>query len=78
MNVFDPQTSSFHFDIFQFFSDLLDKVARSTNLDDKLEGIEKFRVWKYRIGLILRENDPKKYIKDEVAELEEYEANEKH
>ena len=40
----------------------------STKLEDKLEGIEKFLAWKYRIGLILRENDLDKYIKDEVLE----------
>ena len=43
-----------------------------------MEGIEKFWAWKYRIGLILRENDLEKYIKDEAPELEEYEAKEKH
>ena len=53
-------------------------MAPSTKLEDKLEGIEKFRAWKYRIGLILRENDLEKYIKDEVAEPEEDEAKEKH
>ena len=29
----------------------------STKLKDKLEGIENYRAWKYRIGLILKEND---------------------
>ena len=46
-----------------------------------MEGIENFRAWKYRIGLILQENDLDKYIKDEVAEpeeTEETEAKEKH
>ena len=36
----------------------------STKLEDKLEGIENFRAWKYRIGLILQENDLNKYIKE--------------
>ena len=40
--------------------------------------METFLSWKYRIGLILRENDLDKYIKVEVAELEEDEAKEKH
>ena len=53
-------------------------MAPSTKLEDKLEGIENFRAWKYRIGLILRENDIDKYIKGEVAKLEEDEAKEKH
>ena len=49
-----------------------------TKLEDKLEGIENFWAWKYRIGLILQENDLDKYIEDEVAELKEDEAKEKH
>ena len=53
-------------------------MDRSTKLEDKLEGIENFRAWKYRIGLILSENDLTKYIKEEVAEPEEDEAKEKH
>ena len=43
-------------------------MAPRTKLEDKLEGIENFRAWKYRIGLILQENDLDKYIKEEVAE----------
>ena len=46
-------------------------MAPSTKLEDKLEGIQNFLAWKYRIGLILRENDLEKYIKDEVAEPKE-------
>ena len=53
-------------------------MASSTKLEDKLEGIENFRAWKYRIGLILEENDLSKYMKEEVAEPEEDEAKEKH
>ena len=53
-------------------------MAPSTNLEDKLEGIEKLWAWKYRIGLIIRENDLEKYIKDEVVELEEDESKERH
>ena len=53
-------------------------MEASTKLEDKLEGIEKFKAWKYRIGLTLRDNDLDKYIKNEVPEPEEYEAKEKH
>ena len=53
-------------------------MAPSTKLEDMLEGIEKFIAWKYRIGLILRENDLEKYIKDEVVEPKEDETKEKH
>ena len=52
-------------------------MAPSTKLEDKLEGIENFRAWKYRIGLILQENDLDKYVKEEVSEPEEAEAKEK-
>ena len=53
-------------------------MTPSTKLEDKLEGIENFRAWKYRIGLILQENDLDKYVKKEVSEPEEAEAKEKH
>ena len=50
----------------------------STNIEDSLECIENFLAWKYRIGLILKENGLEKYIKDEIAEPKEDEAKEKH
>ena len=53
-------------------------MAPSTKLEDKLEGIDNFQLWKYRIGLILKENDLEKYIKDEIPEPEEGETKEKH
>ena len=53
-------------------------MAPSTKLEDNLEEIENYRAWKYIIGLILKENDVEKYIKDEVAEPEEVEDKEKH
>ena len=53
-------------------------MAPSTKLEDKLEGIENFRAWKYMIGLIIQENDLDKYVKEEVSEPEEAEAKEKH
>ena len=53
-------------------------MAPSTKLEDKLEGIENFQAWKYRIGLILQENDLDKYIKEEFPEPEETEAKEKN
>ena len=52
-------------------------MAPSTKLKDKLEGIENFWAWKYRIGLILEENNLAKYIKEEVAKPEEDEPKEK-
>ena len=53
-------------------------MAPSTKLEDNLEGIKNFQAWKYRIGIILRDNYHDKYIKGEVVEPEEYEAMEKH
>ena len=37
-------------------------MAPSTKLEDKLEGIEKFLAWKYRIVIILKESGLEKYI----------------
>jgi hypothetical protein len=53
-------------------------MSASTKLVDKLEGLEKFCAWKYRIGLILEENDLAKYIKENVSEPEENVAKEKY
>jgi hypothetical protein len=53
------------------------KMPTSTNLVDKLEGVENFRTWKYRIGVILKENDLAKFIKENVLEPEEV-AKEKY
>ena len=53
-------------------------MAPKSKLEDKMEGIENLWAWKYRIGIIIRENDLEKYMKDEVAEPKEDEAKEKH
>ena len=45
-------------------------MKKSTNLDENLEGAEKFRAWKYQNMLILEEHDLEGFIKEEVAELE--------
>ena len=44
-------------------------MAPSTKLEDKLEGIENYRAWKYKIGLILKENDLGKYIEKKLQNL---------
>ena len=41
-------------------------------------GDDNFRAWKYRISLILEENDLDKYISDEVLALEGDEAKAIH
>jgi hypothetical protein len=40
----------------------------STKLVDKLEGEENLCAWKYRIALILEENDLARFIKEDVLE----------
>jgi hypothetical protein len=39
-------------------------MSVSTKFVDKIEGVENLCVWKYRIGLILEENDLSKFIKE--------------
>jgi hypothetical protein len=43
-------------------------MSASTKLVDKMEGVEKFCAWKYRIGLVLEENDLEKFVKGEIQE----------
>jgi hypothetical protein len=53
-------------------------MSASTKLVDKLEGVEKFHAWKYKIALILEENDLAKFIKENVPEPEEDVAKAKY
>jgi hypothetical protein len=53
-------------------------MIATINLVDKLEGVEKFCAWKYRIGLILEENDLARFIKEEVLEPADAVEKEKH
>jgi hypothetical protein len=46
-------------------------MSASTKLVDKLEFVENFHVWKYKIRLILEENDLANFIKENVPEPEE-------
>jgi len=50
----------------------------STKPDEKLEGADNFRAWKYNVMLILEENDLEDFIKEEVLEPNEDEAKEKY
>jgi hypothetical protein len=43
-------------------------MSASTKLVDKLEGVDNFPTWKYRIVLILEENDLSRFIKENVPE----------
>ena len=50
-------------------------MSHHTKLDENLEGANNFRAWKYRIYLVLEENELESYINDEVPILEGDEAN---
>ena len=41
-------------------------MSHHTKLDEKLEGADNFRAWKYRISLVLEENELDSYISEEV------------
>ena len=45
-------------------------MTHYTQLEDKLGGADNFWAWKYRISLILEENDLDQYIIEEVREPE--------
>jgi hypothetical protein len=53
-------------------------MSASTKLANKLEGVEKFRSWKYRIDLILEENDLARFIKEEVPKPDDASEKAKH
>ena len=41
-------------------------MSHHTKLDEKLEGDDNFRAWKYRISLVLEENELDSYINEEI------------
>ena len=47
-------------------------------MDENLEGVENFIAWKYRIMLILYDNDLECFIKEEVVEPKGDETKSKH
>ena len=51
------------------------KMSHHTKIDENIEGVDNFRAWKYRISLVLEENDLDSYISEEVPVPEGYEAN---
>ena len=53
-------------------------MASSTKLDEKLEGAEDFRAWRFRIILVMREQGLLKHVTEDVPEPEEEEAKEKY
>ena len=53
-------------------------MTHHTKLDDKLEGADNFRAWKYKNSLVLKEKDLDKYISEEVPTPEGNEAKAIH
>jgi hypothetical protein len=53
-------------------------MSASVKLVDKLEGVENFHAWKYRIGLILKKNDLARFVKEKVPEPADVVEKEKH
>ena len=49
-------------------------MSHDTKLNEKLEGAYNFRAWKYRISLVLEENELDSYINEEVLVPEGDEA----
>ena len=45
-------------------------MSHHIKLDEKLEGADNFQSWKYRISLVLEENELDSYIHEEVPVLE--------
>ena len=53
-------------------------MSHHTKLDEKLYGAYNFRAWKYRISLVLEENELDSYINEEVLVQEGDEAKALH
>ena len=53
-------------------------MSHHTKLDENLEGFDSFWAWKYRISLVLEENELDSYISEEVLVLEGDEAKALH
>ena len=53
-------------------------MCHHTKLDEKHKGADNFWAWKYRISLVLEENELDSYINEEVPVLEEDEAKAFH
>ena len=49
-------------------------MSHHTKIDEMLERADNFRAWKYRISLVLEENELDSYINEQVPVLEGDEA----
>ena len=50
-------------------------MSPHTKLDENLEGFDNFRAWKYRISLVLEENELDSYNNEEIPNPEWDEPN---
>ena len=53
-------------------------MSHHTKIDEKLEGADNFQAWKYRISLVLEENELDSYISEEVPVPKGDEAKDLH
>ena len=53
-------------------------MSHHTNIYENIEGDDNFRAWKYRISLVLEENELDSYINEEVPVPEGDEAKALH
>ena len=53
-------------------------MSHHTKLNENIEGADNFRAWKYRITLVLEENELDSYIHEEVPAPEGDEAKALH
>ena len=53
-------------------------MSHHTKVDENLEGDDNFRAWKYRISLVLEENELDSYINEEILVPEGDEAKALH
>ena len=53
-------------------------MSHHTKLDENIKGADNFRAQKYRISLVLEENELDSYIQEEVPVLEGDEAKALH
>jgi hypothetical protein len=53
-------------------------MTTGTKIDEKLDGADNFRAWKYRVTLLLEEHELDKFTIEEVQEPQGDEAKEKY
>ena len=53
-------------------------MSHHSNIDEIIEGVDNFQAWKYRISMVLEENELDSYISEEVPVPEGDEANALH